>query len=154
MKIIFLASLALILFAHAEIQAQDTKITIGKPVIALDEMRRWPYGDETVIWKLNFLNPVFVLYDNGLVIFKQGIDPFKLFSVELTAHETTKKNEHKEFKYPYTFYTIYLDGKKKDELERMLLGLKEKQAVLINEKQWLIAPERYILPGEELWRKD
>jgi hypothetical protein len=33
----------------------------------------------------------------------------------------------------------------------MLSRLKEKQAVLINQKLWYIAPQRYILPKEEMW---
>jgi hypothetical protein len=267
-KTIFLLGLVLICFANPEITAQGkTVITDRKPVILLQEIIPWIHeGADKAIWKLGFLNPAFVLYDDGLVIFKKGRDQFTLFSVELTSQEMNslleefkiddefvkledfyytnrqldqplysikywqgqkleqvkvvgpirdgeedRKNappaflklfdkmisfDHQNARlwqpekveihlYPYTnsqgepvpwpkewpdlnhpttrenkddsvkySYTIYLDGKKKDDLERMLVGLKEKQAVLINEKQWFIAPQRYILPGEELWIKN
>ena len=48
-------------------------------------------------------------------------------------------------------YDIYLDGANRSHLEQMLSSLKEKQAVLIDQKQWYIAPSRYILPSEEVW---
>lgn len=272
-KIIFLLGLVIIGFANSEINAQDkTEITDRKPVILLRETTHWVHqGWDKTIWKLGFLNPTFVLYDNGLVIFKKGGDQFELFSVELTPqemnslleefkldefvklgesyktsrrfeqpiysiqywpegkpkpvkvfgwirdneedrkntppvflklfdkmisfdhpnarlwqpekveirvfafnemkvegepvpwpkewpdlnHKTTKKNDKKyENVYIEDSYNIYLDGDKKDDLERMLSSLKEQQAVLINEKQWFIARQRYILPGEELWIKN
>jgi hypothetical protein len=261
--LIAVSSVIFICFAKPEISAQETKMPGIKPGILLQENTTWPPPPKR--WSLNVLSPVFVLYDNGLVLFKKGRDQYELLSVELTpeeinslleefkldefvkleesyetsrqldqpvysvkywqegklksvkvfgsirdneedregtppaflkifdqmisfdhpnvrlwqpgkieihlypytgsqgesapwpegwpdlSHPATKKNEDASFKYSYT---IYLDGAKKDKLEQILSGLKEKQAILINEKQWYIAPQRYCLPGEEWWIAD
>ena len=49
-------------------------------------------------------------------------------------------------------YHIYLAGDQRDKLEQLLSGLKEKQAVLMNGRQWYVSPWRYCLPNEEAWR--
>lgn len=263
-KTLLLFGLAVIGFATTEINDQETTaMPDRKPIILLQEITHAPHeGIDKIIWKLGFLNPNFVLYDDGLVIFKSDKDQFELFSVELTPQEMNtlleefrideflkledsyytnnqfhqplyfikywqgrkmkkvrvigpiRDNEadrniapkaflkifdkmisfhHKNARlwepekieialYPYTnsqgepvpwtagwpdlshkttkkrtdvhlshSYTIYLDGANKDKLEQMLFRLKKKQAVLINQKQWYIAPQRYILPNEEMW---
>jgi len=48
-------------------------------------------------------------------------------------------------------YNIYLAGEHKEEFEKLLAGLNEKQAVLMNERKWYVSPYRYCLPSEELW---
>ncbi len=252
-------------FASAGINAQEqSTIPNRQPIILLQETTRGGHeGREHTVWKLGSINPTFVLYNDGLVIFKKDKNQFELFSVELTPDKLSALLEElaigEEFlqledsyytnnqfhqplyiiKYwqdekpkrvmvagpirdseedrdkapkafleifdkvmlfartdahlwkpekveirvsPYTdsegqpvpwprgwpdlkhkttkdrrnffgheAYHMYIAGENKDELEQILSGLKEKQAVLINERQWYISPTRYCLPSEELW---
>lgn len=232
------------------------------PLLVLTESTHKPL--EPQAWTLNNLNPTFVLYNDGLVIFKKGEGSLEFFSVELTPAEMNAWLEglniaeflklgdsyytnnyfdqpvsvmkywqghtikrvmvsgpirdseadrnktpeaflkifdrliafhHKNaqswepekleiYVIPYTdskgepvawpkgwpdlndtttkdtskfygrgeSYHIYLSGDQRDELEQMLSGLKEKQAVLMNERQWYVSPSRYCLPNEEVWK--
>jgi len=88
-QILFLFGLVVIGFPNTEINAQETTtIPDRKPIIVLQEITRAPHeGKDKIIWTLGFLNPNFVLYDDGLVIFKNDKDQFELFSVELTPQE-------------------------------------------------------------------
>lgn len=63
--------------------------------------------------------------------------------------ETTE--DKKDF-FGHESYHLYLDGDQRDELEQLLSGLKEKQAVLMNERQWHVTLYKYCLPNEEVWK--
>lgn len=253
-------------FASPSMSAQETpNASERKPILVLRELTAWgprPQEGSKTIWTLNGLNPTFVLYNDGLVIFKKGKDSLELFSAELTPAEmhtwlegldvaaflkledsyytnnffdqptsviywqdhTIKRvmvsgpirdSEADRNKAPQAFlkifnrvitfhhdnarmwepekvqlhvipytdsegepvawpkgwpdlndkttkdtshaygtgksYSIHLSGDQRDELEQMLSGLKNKQAVLMNERSWYVSPHRYCLPGEELW---
>ena len=231
------------------------------PLILLNEGTSIPPAPGP--WSLNDFNPTFVLYKDGLVIFRNGKGPSEFFSVQLTPEETNtllrglivgdflklKENYYTTnlFDQPYSVirywqdhamkrvavfgpiresaedrnkapqaflrifdrltsfnhetarlwepekleihvipytdskgepvawpkdwpdlndkttediteyvghesYHIYLAGDQRDELEQLLSGLKEKQAVLMNGRQWYVSPWRYCLPNEEAWR--
>jgi hypothetical protein len=64
-------------------------------------------------------------------------------------NDTTTKDTSNA--YGHESYAIYLSGDQRDELEQMISGLKNKQAVWMNERPWYVSPWRYCLPGEELW---
>jgi len=55
------------------------------PILVLQEMTHKvkPAG----AWSLNALNPTFVLYEDGLVIFKKGKDSLEFFSAQLTPEQ-------------------------------------------------------------------
>lgn len=231
------------------------------PILVLRQMTHEP--ESSKLWSLNRLNPTFVLYNNGLVIFKKSEDSLEFLSTELTPtemktwlgeldiaefltlgdsyftnnyfhqpvsiitswhnstikrvmvsgsirdNETDRNNAPQAFLkifdqlitfhhdntrvwepekvqlhiVPYTdsrgepaawpkgwpdlndkatkdtsraygtgeSYNIHLSGDQRDELEQILFGLQDKQAVLINERPWYVSPHRYCLPGEDLW---
>jgi hypothetical protein len=233
-----------------------------KPVILLDEIAHMPSPPGK--WNLNSLNPTFVLYKDGLVIFKKGRRSSALFSAQLTTeqmnawleglhveeflkleedystinlfdqplstirywqdhtmkrvkvygpiresaedrnrapqtflrvfdrlisfdHENARLWEPEKLELhviPYTdargepvawpkgwsdlndettkdttewigtgeSYSLYLSGDHREELEQLLSGLKEKQAVLMDGRQWYMSPSRYCLPNEEVWK--
>ncbi len=60
-----------------------------RPILLLSESTRSARyaGADKTIWSLGFLNPVFVLYDDGLAVFKNDGDRFRLFSVVLASRE-------------------------------------------------------------------
>lgn len=257
--LILLFVLSVIGLTNSEIHAQEKIEPDRKPIILLQEPIA--YGDSyKTIWQSGQWNPNFILYHDGLVIFKKETNQYELFSVKLSPDELKRLldefkigNEFMELEYaifaspyldqpghtikywqglkmkqvsvfgairenaedrkhaPKAFlqlfdqmisfdhknarlwepqkveikvwpyinaegepvpwpkgwpdlnhkttkmskngysYTLYLDGDKKAELEQMLSGLKEKQAILMNGKQWVIYPQRYCLPSEELW---
>ena len=249
--------------AAPSIQGRETlEAAERKPLILLDEGTSLPLAPGP--WALNGLNPTFVLYQDGLVIFRKGRDSSEFFSVQLTPEETNtlleglivgdflklkenyyttnlpdqpysvinywqdhamkrvavfgpiRKSAEDRNKTPQAFlrifdrltsfnhetaqlwepekleihvipytdskgepvawpkdwpdlndertknttgligrgesYNLYLSGDHRDELEQLLSGLKEKQAVLMNERQWYVSPWRYCLPNEEAWR--
>ncbi len=53
----------------------------------------------------------------------------------------------------YETYLLYVDGKNRKKLERLMLSLKEKQALAIGGRPWSAALTRYCLPGEEQWQR-
>jgi hypothetical protein len=232
-----------------------------KPVITFQASTRMSGMGET-IWKLGFLNPDFVLYDDGLVIFRKDKNTSDFISVQLNSQEMkslvekfkidtflkleksystnnkfhqpinsikywqgskmkkvsvqgqVQSDEKDRSKSPQAFlnifdsimsfehknsqiwkpykleislypqknakgdpipwprewpdlnhittkkrtddalshsYKIYLDGTHKDEFELMLPKINKYQPVIINGKPWYLAPQRYILPNEEMW---
>lgn len=262
--IFFFLSVVLVGFATPSTQdLAKPEAAEKKPVILLDEgTHKSPAPGP---WALNDLNPTFVLYEDGLVIFRKGRGSSEFFSVQLTPeemntllgglsvedflklgenyytnnlfdqpysvikywqdhamkrvavfgpiresaedrnktpqaflkifdrltsfdHENARLWEPERLEIhviPYTnsegepvawpkdwpdlndkttkdtssfygrgeSYHIYLGGDHREELEQLLSSLKEKQAVLINERQWHVSPWRYCLPNEELWEK-
>ena len=90
-----LRCLAIILFglvvvgsAATQTQARE-RTRERRPVLLLSESTRSAghAGADQTIWSLGFLNPVFVLYDDGLAVFKKDGDRFRLFSVVLASRE-------------------------------------------------------------------
>lgn len=263
-KVLFLVSLVPVASATSQEVAGGDVVAVGRhPIFVLQESTfGLRAGGKQNLWKLGDLNPNFVLYDDGLVIFKKQNDPHQLFSVLLgpaekkamlrklnpTAfltldnsystnnqldqpvyfikywqeggmkkvrvigdirnstsdrqkvpaaflepfdqmisfgnsnavvwqpglmeiqlyahrkssgepvpwpdewpdlnHKDTRKRTDPAMRYAYT---LYLDGMHRDRLEKMLAGLKPRQAVLINGKHWYLAPSRFILPNEKMW---
>ncbi len=87
MRIVFLF-VFLVSYPHSTVLSEDkTEIVNRKPIIYFDESSAWPIRKDTTIWQLNSINPDFVLYDDGLVIFKKDEDQFDLYSVQLTKDE-------------------------------------------------------------------
>jgi len=54
--------------------------------------------------------------------------------------------------YGHESYDLYIPGAHREELEKLVAGLDDKQAVLINDRKWYVSPYRYCLPGEDLWK--
>jgi len=259
--LLLLVSTFLVL-SNTIIQSQEaTGPQNRKPLITLEEGTR-AVGADSSLWRLNSLNPSFVLYDDGLAVFKKGIKSLEYYSVKLDDlelkallkkfeineflklgdsystnnkfhqpvnfikyrrgskmkkvrvigtlrddqkdrsqspkafltvfdqmvsfknknsqlwtpyqleialypqknpqgepvpwpsewpdlnHKTTKKRSASDLSHSYM---IYLDGSHKRELERMISGLKENQAVIINDNPWYLAPKKYIFPNEKMW---
>ncbi len=74
------------------VNAQEITTSQAKPIILLKKMTpELYYGTTTTtIWQLNWKNPAFVLYDDGLVIFRKKTDDFNFFSVKLPPDEMNK----------------------------------------------------------------
>ena len=250
-------------FASPSLQAQENPDAVeSAPVLLLREGAMESPPAPRTIWRLNALNPTFVLYHDGLVIFKKEYRQSELFSAQLRPdemrallqgfnleeflrlEESYRTNNHVDqpgsvIKYwqdqtmkrvmvsgpirdsqedrnkaPQAFlaifdrlcafhhenarlwepktvqlhvfpyqeakgesvawptawpdlndpttkdttatygresYDIFLNGDQRDELEQLLSGLKEKQTVLMNGRQWYVSPHRYLLPNEELF---
>ena len=198
-KVTFLLGLIFICFTNSEINAQDTKMPDIKPIIILQETTPWIHkGQDKTIWKLGHYNPAFILYDNGLVIFKKGGDQYELFSIELTpkemnslleefrldefvkleeSYDTSARLDQPVYSIKYwqegKLKSVKVFGAHRDDNEEnrknippaflkifdKMISFDHQNARLwqtekINEEQWLIAPQRYILPGEEWWIKD
>ena len=234
------------------------------PILVLHEATHEGLPSAETIWSLNALNPTFVLYEDGMVIFKKERRSSESFSAQLTPEqmhallgelnvkefltleEAYSTNNHLEqpgtvIKYwqdhamkrvmvsgqiresaedrnrapqaflrmfdrltgfhhenarvwvpetleihviPYTnsegipvawpkdwpdlddettkdtteyigtgeSYNLYLSGDRREEFEQLLSNLAEKQAVLMNGRQWYVSPWRYCLPNEDVWK--
>lgn len=66
-------------------------------------------------------------------------------------HNTTKKRADADLSHAFE---IHLDGTHKDEFELMLSKIDKYQPVMINDKPWYLAPQRYILPHEKMWQSE
>lgn len=69
----------------ANVAAQEDQ---RKPLVLVNETTRGrKLGSETK-WTAGYMNPLFVLYSDGLVIFKKPGNAYELFSAQLTQKET------------------------------------------------------------------
>ena len=51
-------------------------------------------------------------------------------------------------------YTVVLDAEHKAEFERLHQQIEEGGRVEMNQRRWYMAPKRFLLPNEAMWKSD
>lgn len=88
MRVVFLVVVLAGLAAPSVQGREQPEAAERTPLILLDEMTQGePPALSTTRWALNFLNPMFVLYKDGLVIFKKARGSSESCSAQLTPEQ-------------------------------------------------------------------